>query len=232
MDFHDDLFPDVFVPKPSMGTDDWFKGDDNLREKVSLDPRKGSWRNTSTTDTPKEESTEIQEETAKTQTPVTPTSSSIPESETPKSSDEPKIIPSKGTLTPQTAHTPPATPYTRKFLTGRTHHPKTHFTSLPPHPTTTSLHRLLHATSDTLAFPVGGPGGRIAFLSLSNPGRHETPPTLSAGISLVDFSLSPHRNSSIASAGEDGRVRVWKVEDAGQPMGTLETEKVLQVEWH
>jgi len=232
MDFHADLFPDIFVPRPSLGADEWLKGDNKLREKVSLDPQKAGWRDAGTTETQKEESIEAEAETAKTQTPLTPASSSIPESETPKSSDEPKILQSKAPSSSQAVHAPPATPYTRKFLTGRTHHPKTHFTSLPPHPTTTSLYRLLHATSETLAFPINGPGGRIAFLSLSNPGRHETPPTLSTGMALVDFSLSPHRNGTLASAGEDGRVKIWKVEDADQALGTLETEKVVQVEWH
>ena len=129
-----------------------------------------------------------------------------PSKESPPAKEPPSQTQAPSTLPPEKPQ--PGT-YTRKFLTGRLHHPSTHFTSLPQPPTTTSLHRTLQTTSKHISFPISGPGGRIALLSVNNPGRHESPTTLSHGSTVVDFAM---REGKVVTAGEDGRVKVWTIQ--------------------
>jgi coronin-7 len=271
MDFHADIFPDVFAPWDGLDYK-WLSGSDKIRDKVSLDPSKQEWRQKlEKNDVGKvatsNESEETKEEKPATEetTPLIPlpanTSPAIPPPSDPSSStayqpseaEAPPSLPSSlSTITSATpinttapTKTLPST-YTRKFLIGRLHHPSKHYTSLPPTPTT-SLRRTLSATSTHLAFPLSGPGGRIAILPLSNSGRNENPPTFSNGSALVDFSICPHRQKGdsdlpmrIFCAGEDGRVTVVqiKIDDKGKEIvtevvGHLEgMEKVIQGEWH
>jgi coronin-7 len=44
MDFHGDLFPDVFVPAVGITGKPWLESANGTREKVSLDPEKQEWR--------------------------------------------------------------------------------------------------------------------------------------------------------------------------------------------
>ena len=75
---------------------------------------------------------------------------------------------------------------------------------------------------------------------MNNPGRHDSPPTFSHGSTVVDFAM---RGGEVVTAGEDGKVKVWTIEDDGgkgedgglrvDEVGKLEgMEKVIQVEWH
>jgi coronin-7 len=272
MDFHADIFPDVFAPWDGLDYM-WLSGSDKIREKVSLDPSKQEWRqkleeNDVGEEVTSNESKDTKEEKSTTEetTPPIPlptnTSPAIrppshPSSSTasqPSEVEAPPSLPSSSsTITSITSRnttaptkTLPST-YTRKFLIGRLYHPSKHYTSLPPTPTTTSLRRTLSVTSTHLAFPLAGPGGRIAILPLSNSGRNENPPTFSNGSALVDFSICPHRQRGdtelpmrIFCAGEDGRVTVVeiKLDDKGKEIVTevvahLEgVEKVIQGEWH
>jgi hypothetical protein len=72
-------------------------------------------------------------------------------------------------------------------------------------------------------------------LYLANPGRHETPPTFSRGAPLVDFEACAYGEGTIVTAGEDGVVKVWEVNDEGEGVerGVVRgLEKVTQVMWH
>ena len=213
-----------------------------MRDRTSMDPS----RQLKKTPLPKEDVPIPSERTSTAQTPSEtqstisteqPKSTSQPAQSSPVETDSPQTIPNKSVLQSQLT-VPLSRDYTRKFLTGRLLHPSTHYTSLPPHPTTTSLHRTLAATRSHILFPLSGPGGRIAILSLSAPGRHETPATFSTGAALVDFEpCSYSGNMRVVTAGEDGVVKVWEVtdegEDVGEEKGALKgLEKVTQVMWH
>jgi hypothetical protein len=119
--------------------------------------------------------------------------------------------------------------YTRKFLTGRLHHPNTHYISLPPIPTTTSLHRTLDSTSSTLCFPLSGPGGRLALIPLDKPGRQSQISSISNGSALVDFQLCKFCEG-VVCASDDGRVTLFSFQ--GEKKGGIKVDKVGQVEWH
>jgi hypothetical protein len=208
MDFHEDLFPDVFG-WGGVAPQEWFRGNDSTREKISMDPAKQ-------VKTPSEAKTE-----QKDPQPSEPADKSAPPSkEEPPSNDQPP---------PHTIQPPkPAMEYTRKFLTGHPHHPSTSFTSLPPpHPTTP----LLRTTSTQVAYLLPAPG-RIALLPLSHPGRVEQPPTIDVGGSITDFALCPFAGDLVAVAG-DGGVKVLRAGDEGWgEVARMDAEKVVQIEWH
>jgi coronin-7 len=238
MDFHWDLFPDEFISAPAVTAAEWLDGSTKIRDKTSMDPAKQPKK---TIETPKTDVLTPSEQTPTTKTPSeTPSTIST---ETPKSASQSSPSKPDSTQTASTksapviqSPTPLSRDYTRKFLTGRLLHLSTHYTSLPPHPTTTSLNRTLTTTSSQILFPLSGPGGRIALLSLSNPGRHETPPTFSTGAPLVDFEARAYGQATrVVTAGEDGVVKVWEVSDEGEGLekGAVRgLEKVTQVMWH
>jgi hypothetical protein len=207
MDFHEDLFPDVFR-WGGVAPEEWFQGNDLTREKVSMDPAKKP-------KAPSDEKPSQQKESELSQ-PVPQ-----PESQPPCKDG----TPSKAIQTPK-SHLE----YTRKFLTGHLHHPSTSFTSLPqPHSTTP----LLRTTSTSIAYLLPAPG-RIALLALSKPDRIESPPTIDVGGSVTDFALCPFDVGLVAVAvAGDGCVKVLKLEDEGWgEVGRMEGERVVQVEWH
>jgi hypothetical protein len=245
---------------------EWYSGSDKVREKVSLDPSKQGWRKRldeevqqtlddskrTPDETESEEPTSPLPQSTDTKSVVAPPSltSTLPVSG-PSADETPPSQPSSASTTTNTiataaSSTLPST-YTRKFLTGRLHHPSKHYTSLPPTPATTSLRRTLSITSTHLAFPLSGPGGRIAIIPLSKTGRNETPQTFSNGSALVDFSINPHRKKGdselpmkIFCAGEDGRITVVEIKQ-DELAKEIETdvvcqlegmEKVIQGEWH
>jgi coronin-7 len=252
MDFHEDLFPEMFLLDGPVNGDEWLAGSEKVRQKGSLDPakRKQTTRAESKTVLAIESSaakptTEPLKESADTQQKDV-TGTTVLDAPAPQS--EAAARTTSVSLPPKQLPIPEATisqNYTRKFLTGRTHHPSTHFTSLPQSPTTSSLYRALQATSTHFSFPISGPGGRLALLRMDNPGRHESPPTLSNGSPLVDFAMSPYKAINgkeiplrIVCASDDGRVTLWVIKDVSEEVtaekaATLEgVEKVVQVEWH
>lgn len=234
----------MFIPLPALSASEWLGGSNKVREKVSLDPEKRGWmsvQNSTTTEvkaaSPPEEKDHAQPTKRPETEPSIQTSKSIPERST--STHSAPSLPSQATSTtsqsdPSTVYvvSSPST-YTRKFLTGNLLHPSTFYTSLPPSPMSTSLHRVLSTNTTHITFPLAGPGGRIAILELSDPGRQEFPFSFSSGGNLIDLALCPYANE-IVSATEDGRVRAWrfggeKVEQVGLLEGL---DKVVQVEWH
>jgi len=212
MDFHEDLFPDVFG-WGGVDAEEWFNGSQKAREKVSMDPAKQKPR------TPASEKQPNQDEPPG-QSQSNPSASKQP----PEQPTQPSNLQPPLKLVSPTS-------YTRKFLTGKLHHPQTHFTSLPaPHP---SLAQHLTSTSREIGYPLSGPGGRIALIPLNSPGRVETPRVIETGGNVVDFALCPFLGGVVVVAGEDGVVRVLR-EDGGGVVedGRMETDKVVQVGWH
>jgi hypothetical protein len=217
LDFHEDLFPDGFG-WGGIDAEEWFEGSNKTREKVSMDPAKQRPKQ------PDPPTKQIKADESQT------SSQSISPSQQPAQSN-PEPAPEPHVPFKQTA----PTQYTRKFLTGKIHHPSKHFTSLAtPHP---SLQRLLHTTSKTTAYPLPGPGTRIVLLPLSHPGRIETPQTIALPGTLVDFTLCPFEEGVLAVVTEDGAVRVLKALNAGEEgmveVGRMLVEgKIVQVDWH
>eukprot|EP00007_Cunea_sp_BSH-02190019_P000220 CAMPEP_0174248912 /NCGR_PEP_ID=MMETSP0417-20130205/43316_1 /TAXON_ID=242541 /ORGANISM="Mayorella sp, Strain BSH-02190019" /LENGTH=954 /DNA_ID=CAMNT_0015328779 /DNA_START=49 /DNA_END=2913 /DNA_ORIENTATION=+ len=65
-----------------------------------------------------------------------------------------------------------------------------------------------------LATPWKGPGGRFAVVPLSKPGRHPDDPLLfECGSNIIDLQFDPFHPDRLATAGEDGHIKVWKITD-------------------
>jgi Type of WD40 repeat len=237
LDFHDDLFPDCFVEGSAVTAAEWLSGSNVIRERQSLNPEIRQ-KPKPVIDVPSEAPQPLHPLAASAARSEIDASTQ-PASDYPSTKSGPTIPSPFDDKRPTTE--PPKSDYTRKFLVGWTHHPNTHFTSLPSLPTTSSSHRGLHSNSTYLAFPIAGLGGRVAYLSLDNPGRHENPPVLSNGSAIVDFALCPHSNFededfpfTIACAGEDGCVNVFGLRGGEMvKLGSLgEMDRIVQIEWH
>ncbi|KAK2563477.1 Coronin-7 [Acropora cervicornis] len=70
---------------------------------------------------------------------------------------------------------------------------------------------------DFVAYPLSGPGGQIAVVSLTNPCRLPDAgmPTIQCGSSIMDFTMDPLNKQKIAVACENGFVSVWEIPDGG-----------------
>lgn len=103
--------------------------------------------------------------------------------------------------------------YTRKYLSGKMHHPRNSYTSL------TSLNaslpntaRMVDATEKYIVIPLAGPGGRVGILEHGNSGR--MPPSIPAfagGATVADFELDRFTAGRCVSAHIDQTVRVWQI---------------------
>ena len=132
----------------------------------------------------------------------------VEEDKSPKLSDTPL---DKSTFTKPSQSA--AKEYTRKYLTGKMHHPRNSYTSL------TSLNaslpntaRMIDATSTHILIPLAGPGGRLGVLPYNRPGR--LPPlitALSGGATVADFELDRFTPGRCVSAHIDQAVRVWTI---------------------
>ncbi|KAM3827015.1 coronin-7-like isoform 1-T1 [Vipera latastei] len=81
-----------------------------------------------------------------------------------------------------------------------------------------------------IAIPLLATGGQVAILELSQPGRlPDTPmPTIQNGAPVSDLCWDPFDEQRLAIAGEDTKIRLWRVEPTGLQKQLLEPEVVLR----
>uniref|UniRef100_A0A670JFN9 Coronin n=1 Tax=Podarcis muralis TaxID=64176 RepID=A0A670JFN9_PODMU len=86
------------------------------------------------------------------------------------------------------------------------------------------------ANRQRVAIPLLSAGGQVAVLELSNPGRlpDTSLPTIQNGTPISDLCWDPFDLQRLAIAGEDARIRLWRVEEGGLQKTILEPELVLQ----
>ncbi|KAJ3183820.1 Coronin-7 [Geranomyces variabilis] len=76
----------------------------------------------------------------------------------------------------------------------------------------------LQANNSFLAFPMTGPGGRLAIWPVATTGRLPVAlPGIVCGSDLLDFHLNPFETTSLLTATDDGKVKLWVVSENGQP---------------
>jgi len=77
--------------------------------------------------------------------------------------------------------------------------------------------RLVCANPENVAFPWAGPGGRIVVLKLNRKGGRvaSDTPFLEHGCEITDMEWNPFDDSLLATAGEDARVKLWKIPAEG-----------------
>ncbi|XP_032086183.1 coronin-7-like isoform X1 [Thamnophis elegans] len=86
------------------------------------------------------------------------------------------------------------------------------------------------ANQHRIAIPLLATGGQVAILELSQPGRlPDTPmPTIQNGAPISDLCWDPFDEQRLAIAGEDTKIRLWRVEPTGLQKQLLEPEVVLR----
>ncbi|CAM9522737.1 unnamed protein product [Bubo scandiacus] len=98
------------------------------------------------------------------------------------------------------------------------------------------------ANHQRVALPLLSAGGQIAVLELSKPGRlpDAAVPTIQNGSAVVDLSWDPFDPRHLAVAGEDAKIRLWRIPEGGlretlqEPEAVLRghTEKIYSIRFH
>uniref|UniRef100_A0A493T1F2 Coronin n=1 Tax=Anas platyrhynchos platyrhynchos TaxID=8840 RepID=A0A493T1F2_ANAPP len=98
------------------------------------------------------------------------------------------------------------------------------------------------ANHQRVALPLLSAGGQIAVLELSKPGRlpDTAVPTIQNGTAVADLCWDPFDPRRLAVAGEDAKIRLWRVPEGGlqdtlrEPEAVLQghTEKIYSIRFH
>ncbi|NWZ70715.1 CORO7 protein, partial [Acrocephalus arundinaceus] len=86
------------------------------------------------------------------------------------------------------------------------------------------------ANNQRVALPLLSAGGQIAVLELSKPGRlpDVAVPTIQNGTAVADLTWDPFDPQRLAVAGEDARIRLWRIPEGGLQETLQEPEAILQ----
>ncbi|NXU69050.1 CORO7 protein, partial [Horornis vulcanius] len=86
------------------------------------------------------------------------------------------------------------------------------------------------ANHQRVALPLLSAGGQIAVLELSKPGRlpDAAVPTIQNGAAVADLTWDPFDPRRLAVAGEDARIRLWRIPEGGLQETLQEPEAILQ----
>ncbi|NWR20510.1 CORO7 protein, partial [Emberiza fucata] len=98
------------------------------------------------------------------------------------------------------------------------------------------------ANLQRVALPLLSAGGQIAVLELSKPGRlpDVAVPTIQNGAAVADLTWDPFNPRRLAVAGEDAKIRLWRIPEGGlqetlqEPEAVLRghTEKIYSIRFH
>ncbi|KAJ7413178.1 coronin-7-like protein [Willisornis vidua] len=98
------------------------------------------------------------------------------------------------------------------------------------------------ANHQRVALPLLSAGGQIAVLELSKPGRlpDAAMPTIQNSVAVSDLSWDPFDPRRLAVAGEDAKIRLWRIPEGGlqetlqEPEAILRghTEKIYSIRFH
>ncbi|NWS17077.1 CORO7 protein, partial [Pachyramphus minor] len=86
------------------------------------------------------------------------------------------------------------------------------------------------ANHQRVALPLLTAGGQIAVLELSKPGRlpDAAVPTIQNSVAVADLSWDPFDPRRLAVAGEDAKIRLWRIPEGGLQETLQEPEAILQ----
>ncbi|NXT82897.1 CORO7 protein, partial [Zapornia atra] len=231
-DFHEDLFPDCAGTLPATGAQAWWAGDNQQVGRVSLHPAR---RPTETFSSP-----------VITCTPLQAADASSTEPDADRSEDSSYSSPSSPASL--SASTGPSSgfasspsqkslqsilgPSSRfRHTQGRVLHRDTHLTNLRGLSLTTPGECDGFCTNhQRVALPLLSAGGQIAILELSKPGRlpDTAMPTIQNGTAVADLSWDPFDPRRLAVAGEDAKIRLWRIPEGGLQETLREPEAILQ----
>ncbi|NWI68784.1 CORO7 protein, partial [Todus mexicanus] len=241
-DFHEDLFPDCAGMLPATSAQAWWAGDSQQVRRVSLHPAR---RPTETFTSPVITGTQLQ--AADTGPASTDTNADADRSGSGYSSPSSLASPSSA-ATSLSASTGPSSgfasspsqkslqsilgPSSRfRHAQGRVLHRDTHLTNLRGLSLTTPGEcDGFCANHQRVALPLLSAGGQIAVLELSKPGRlpDVAMPTIQNGTAVADLSWDPFDPRRLAVAGEDAKIRLWRIPEGGLRETLQEPEAVLR----
>ncbi|XP_029944965.1 coronin-7-like isoform X1 [Salarias fasciatus] len=253
-EFHDDLYPDTVGTTAAMTAEEWWQGGNQQVEKVSLNPNKRP-KTKATPEKPASAKKGLisggsKEDQARgcstSSSPLSTPSSSAAPSRSPSSTSGlssgflPSPSPSQSVKAIQSLMGP-----TSKFrhIQGVVMHRDTHITNIRGlNLTTPGECDGFCANHQRVAVPLAIAGGQIAIVERSQPGRlpDTAVPTVQNSGNVADFCWDPFDPRRLAVAGEDAKIRVWKVPEGGLK-GTLtepelilqgHTEKIYSVKFH
>ncbi|NXX05359.1 CORO7 protein, partial [Larus smithsonianus] len=246
-DFHEDLFPDCTGTLPASGAQAWWAGDSQQQvRRVSLHPAR---RPTETFSSPVIACTRLQAaDTGPTNTNTGPTDTDADRSEGSGYSSPSSLASPSSAATSLSASIGPSSgfvsspsqkslqsilgPSSRfRHAQGRVLHRDTHLTNLRGLSLTTPGEcDGFCANHQRVALPLLSAGGQIAILELSKPGRlpDAAMPTIQNGVAVSDLSWDPFDPWRLAVAGEDAKIRLWRIPKGGLQETLCEPEAVLQ----
>ncbi|NXK97890.1 CORO7 protein, partial [Formicarius rufipectus] len=254
-DFHEDLFPDCTGTLPATNAQAWWAGDSQQVGRVSLHPAR---RPTETFTSP------VIAFTRHTDTNIGHTNTDTGHTDTDRSASgysSPSSLASPGSVTTSlSASTGPSSgfasspsqkslqsilgPSSRfRHAQGRVLHRDHHLTNLRGLSITTPGESDgLCANPQRVALPLLSAGGQIAVLELSKPGRlpDAAVPTIQNSVAVSDLSWDPFDPRRLAVAGEDAKIRLWRIPEGGlqetlqEPEAVLRghTEKIYSIRFH
>ncbi|KAF1490414.1 Coronin-7, partial [Eudyptula minor novaehollandiae] len=249
-EFHEDLFPDCAGTLPATGAQAWWAGDSQQVGRVSLHPTQ---RSTETFSSPVIACTQLQAADA--------SSTDADADRSGSGYSSPSSLASPGSAaTSLSASTGPSSgfasspsqkslqsilgPSSRfRHTQGRVLHRDTHLTNLRGLSLTTPGEcDGFCANHQRVALPLLSAGGQIAVLELSKPGRlpDAAMPTIQNGVAVADLSWDPFDPQRLAVAGEDAKIRLWRIPEGGlretlrEPEAVLRghTEKIYSIRFH
>ncbi|NXV78165.1 CORO7 protein, partial [Atlantisia rogersi] len=238
-DFHEDLFPDCAGTLPATGAQAWWAGDNQQQvRRVSLHPAR---RSTETFSSPVITCTLPQAADASSTEPDADRSVSMGHrgdssysSPSSPASLSASTGPSSGFVSSPSQKSLQSIlgPSSRfRHTQGRVLHRDTHLTNLRGLSLTTPGECDGFCTNHhRVALPLLSAGGQIAILELSKPGRlpDTAMPTIQNGTAVADLSWDPFDPRRLAVAGEDAKIRLWRIPEGGLQETLREPEAILQ----
>uniref|UniRef100_A0A7N6AKW8 Coronin n=1 Tax=Anabas testudineus TaxID=64144 RepID=A0A7N6AKW8_ANATE len=229
-EFHEDLYPDTVGTTPAMSAVEWWGGGNKQVEKVSLHPDKRPKPKAP----PAKQTPDPARGCSTSSSPLsTPSSSAVP-SRSPSTTSGlssgflPSPSPSQSTKTIQGLLGP-----TSKFrhIQGAVMHRNTHITNMRGlNLTTPGECDGFCVNRERVAVPLAISGGQIAIFERSQPGRvpDTALPTIQNSVNVVDFCWDPFDTQRLAVAGDDAKIRLWRVPKGGLTETLTEPELILQ----
>uniref|UniRef100_A0AAY4BQ40 Coronin n=1 Tax=Denticeps clupeoides TaxID=299321 RepID=A0AAY4BQ40_9TELE len=211
-DFHSDLYPDTAGQAAAMKAEEWWSGENRQVETVSLHPDKR----------PKPCAKAANQRVVEAPPPV-----NVREVEEPPSLICVYLAPNY--VNARSVHSGPSSKF--RHLQGSVLHRDTHITNLRGlHLTTPGECDGFCANGQRVAVPLAIAGGQIAVFELSQPGKLPDAfmPTIQNSVNVADFCWDPFDPHRLVVAGDDAKIRVWKVPEGGLTDTLTEPECVLQ----
>ncbi|KAI8592928.1 hypothetical protein BDZ88DRAFT_406604 [Geranomyces variabilis] len=208
-DFHADLFPETASSTPEMDSADWRGGKNTPPNRVSLDPK--AVAPLTAAGSRIAPAAAVSGVTVSAGAPQTPP---IQRVTTSVHKVEAKASPPQSPRTAPKFALPKASAY--RFIVGKVQSAYEDLKGLSTAVPSESY--ALQANGSFLAFPMSGPGGRLAIWPVATTGRLPIAlPAIVCGSDLLDFHLNPFDTTSLLTATDDGKIKLWIISDNALP---------------